>query len=53
MDQRRGADGCRALEQFVRSVEWARAEGWDTEEILGTEIEGKLGPTDNVRESRE
>lgn len=43
----------RALELFVRSVERARDEGWKPEEMLGVELEGKLGPMDDVRETRD
>ncbi len=43
----------RSLEQFVRSVEQARQEGWNTEQILGIEMDASLGPMDEVRETRD
>ncbi len=43
----------RSLEQFVRSVERARKEGWNTEDILGTEIDANLGPMESIRETRD
>lgn len=43
----------RSFEQFVRAVEQARAEGWHTDEVLGAEVDGKLGRMESVRETRD
>lgn len=43
----------RSLEQFVRSVERAREEGWRTDEISAAKIDGNLGPMSTVDETRE